>query len=377
VAKSIGKSSELRQKLDRAEAHCADYESRLQAEREHTGQVEGELAKLREEVALDDKLLADRDRLLDELKCAVHGRCLPGALEHVWNMQQRLQDMGSGLAKLRQLEKAARLVREAHRCRNSEKRAKARIDLYFALDALDAHREQGGCDGSGAARSSYPNYDAEDCPSCDGTGTTDTWWMSADVGPQAYGAGAAAAVICYQCGARFELRPGEKPGDACPSCGPGKPAERGAGGESDGIKDREGTSGDTRDDGAAEAGGPMRMLRRETGQGGPVPEHVVRLPTGAEGQAQQAEEVVTSASAGAAAVPECVERLRALDVELLRAMLRELAGPEPLVLLDSVRETDCLEYLATATPGAVVAADDVVGAVRTSVAKDEKTSVTE
>jgi hypothetical protein len=35
-------------------------------------------------------------------------------------------------------------VREAHRCRNSEKRAKARIDLYFALDALDAHREQGG-----------------------------------------------------------------------------------------------------------------------------------------------------------------------------------------------------------------------------------------
>jgi hypothetical protein len=49
--------------------------------------------------------------------------------------------------------------------------------------------------------------------------------------------------------------------------------------------------------------------------------------------------------------PDCVKRLRALDVELLRAMLRELAGPEPLVLLDSVRETlaDCLLWLAGAS----------------------------
>ena len=46
-------------------------------------QLKAENDALREEVALDDKLIADRDRLLNMFECPVHGQCIPYAMEQV------------------------------------------------------------------------------------------------------------------------------------------------------------------------------------------------------------------------------------------------------------------------------------------------------
>jgi hypothetical protein len=46
-------------------------------------QLKGENEALREEVALDDKLIADRDRLLNMFECPAHGQCIPYAMEQV------------------------------------------------------------------------------------------------------------------------------------------------------------------------------------------------------------------------------------------------------------------------------------------------------
>lgn len=42
-----------------------------------------EIERLREEIALDNKIIADRDRLLDLFECPDHGQCIPYAMEQV------------------------------------------------------------------------------------------------------------------------------------------------------------------------------------------------------------------------------------------------------------------------------------------------------
>lgn len=56
-----------------------DFES-LAAERD---QLKAENEALREEVALDDKIIAERDRLLNMFDCPEHGQCVPYAMEQV------------------------------------------------------------------------------------------------------------------------------------------------------------------------------------------------------------------------------------------------------------------------------------------------------
>lgn len=60
-----------------------------------------EVASLREEVAISDKLLAERNRLLDLFECPVHGPCVPHAIEEVAKLRRLLRKAGLALLPLK------------------------------------------------------------------------------------------------------------------------------------------------------------------------------------------------------------------------------------------------------------------------------------
>lgn len=45
--------------------------------------LEATIEGMREEIRLDDELLAERDKVLDALPCPSHGRCVPFALQEI------------------------------------------------------------------------------------------------------------------------------------------------------------------------------------------------------------------------------------------------------------------------------------------------------
>lgn len=53
-------------------------------------EVTEERDKAREELIIADKLIAERNRLLDILECREHGQCVPGAIEQVEKMREEL-----------------------------------------------------------------------------------------------------------------------------------------------------------------------------------------------------------------------------------------------------------------------------------------------
>lgn len=72
----------------------------LLAERD---QLKAENEALREEVALDDKIIADRDHLLNMFECPEHGQCIPFAMEQVEALRkdaERLQSATDFVQKL-------------------------------------------------------------------------------------------------------------------------------------------------------------------------------------------------------------------------------------------------------------------------------------
>lgn len=77
--------------------------------------VEKERDELREEVAIDDKLLAERDALLDEFACPEHGRCVPGT-------RKRFNELREENTRLREQLDAARETntRLQRRCQSAE-----------------------------------------------------------------------------------------------------------------------------------------------------------------------------------------------------------------------------------------------------------------
>ena len=60
-------------------------------------QLKAENEALREEVALDDKLIADRDRLLNLFECPDHGQCIPYAMEQVEALRKALTECADSL----------------------------------------------------------------------------------------------------------------------------------------------------------------------------------------------------------------------------------------------------------------------------------------
>ncbi|AGA72958.1 MULTISPECIES: ead/Ea22-like family protein [Pseudomonas] len=74
-----------------------------------------EIERLTEEVALDDKIIAERDRLVDAIpQCAAHGQCVPYAIQWVKDAQTDLavlREVGDNLkAENEQLRKALREI---------------------------------------------------------------------------------------------------------------------------------------------------------------------------------------------------------------------------------------------------------------------------
>lgn len=55
----------------------------LTESREIATKYEDRYFEARQEIALDDQLLADRDRILDACPCPAHGRCVPYVLEQL------------------------------------------------------------------------------------------------------------------------------------------------------------------------------------------------------------------------------------------------------------------------------------------------------
>ncbi|QYY84006.1 hypothetical protein [Pseudomonas germanica] len=66
-------------------------------------QLKTENEALREEVALDDKIIADRDRFLNMFECPEHGQCIPYAMEQVEALRkdaERLRNAADFVQKL-------------------------------------------------------------------------------------------------------------------------------------------------------------------------------------------------------------------------------------------------------------------------------------
>lgn len=69
--------------VEQLRAQAEQYDQALIKMAAERDQLKSENEALREEVALDDKLIADRDRLLNMFECPVHGQCIPYAMDQV------------------------------------------------------------------------------------------------------------------------------------------------------------------------------------------------------------------------------------------------------------------------------------------------------
>ncbi len=57
-----------------------------------------EIRAIRQELEVSDKIIYERDRLLDELPCKLHGRCVPHAIEEVRALR-KIYDAAAALRK--------------------------------------------------------------------------------------------------------------------------------------------------------------------------------------------------------------------------------------------------------------------------------------
>lgn len=89
------------QVTEKAAGACIScIENALRSEREAREKAEADLKAAREEIELDDKLLADRNRLLEALECDAHGPCVPGALKKVHALRDERDRLRSHRAEL-------------------------------------------------------------------------------------------------------------------------------------------------------------------------------------------------------------------------------------------------------------------------------------
>lgn len=68
---------------DQLRAEVAGLRTGYEAYERVNAELKAEVEALREEVALGDKIIADRDRLLNMFDCPAHGQCIPYAMEQI------------------------------------------------------------------------------------------------------------------------------------------------------------------------------------------------------------------------------------------------------------------------------------------------------
>ena len=82
----LGKIQDLYQVIterDQLRAEIAGLRTGYEAYERVNAELKAEVEALREEVALGDKIIADRDRLLNMFDCPAHGQCIPYAMEQI------------------------------------------------------------------------------------------------------------------------------------------------------------------------------------------------------------------------------------------------------------------------------------------------------
>ncbi len=90
--KSIG--SEMSEEISRLEVENDQFKNRSKELEVERNALRVRVDKLEEEVEITDKLLEDRNRVLDELECSVHGQCVPGALEQIRELKKTAAVLG-------------------------------------------------------------------------------------------------------------------------------------------------------------------------------------------------------------------------------------------------------------------------------------------
>lgn len=115
---------------DRLRAEVAGLRTGYEAYEQVNAELKAEVEALREEVALDDKIIADRDRLLNMFDCPAHGQCIPYAMEQI----EALRKDAERYRWLRDSDYAGKILRDMG--------AKYRADADQRIDAALGQGEQ-------------------------------------------------------------------------------------------------------------------------------------------------------------------------------------------------------------------------------------------
>ncbi len=62
-------------------------------EQSETAALRARIVELEREVAVDDAIIADYQRVVDLFECPPHGRCVPFAIEQIEWMRRRIAEM--------------------------------------------------------------------------------------------------------------------------------------------------------------------------------------------------------------------------------------------------------------------------------------------
>ena len=88
---------------DQLRAEVAGLRTGYEAYEQVNAELRAENEALREEVALGDKIIADRDRLLNMFDCPAHGQCIPYAMEQIEALRKDSERLQSATAFVQKL----------------------------------------------------------------------------------------------------------------------------------------------------------------------------------------------------------------------------------------------------------------------------------
>lgn len=88
VAPGMGDVQRMVAQIRQLKAENAGLKTGYQAYERVNAELNAEVEGLREEVALDDKIIAERNRLLNMFECPDRGQCVPYAMEQVESLRK-------------------------------------------------------------------------------------------------------------------------------------------------------------------------------------------------------------------------------------------------------------------------------------------------